>query len=144
MFPRDMIEERERKLENLRIQKLKRMKTKRGNSVPKKSRYEELFLLQYKKTCLPPLKREAYFHPERNWRVDFLIEDHKIIIEIEGGIWMKGSHVRMHGYQDDCNKYNAAQVLGYKVFRFTSDDILEDRAVPFIWNYLNPDNPIFC
>lgn len=109
----------------------------------KKSQYEELFLVQYKKTNLPPLQREVKFHPKRKWRVDFAILELNILIEIEGGIWMKGSHVRMHGYQDDCNKYNEAQALGFKIFRFTSEDIKNDRAVKFLWNYLNPGNEIF-
>lgn len=108
----------------------------------KKSKYEELFVGQYKNTALPILEREHRFHPKRKWRFDFSIVDLKIGIEIEGGIWMKGSHTRMHGYQDDCNKYNEAQALGWKVFRFTSDDIKKDRAIKFLWNYLNPDNQI--
>ncbi len=67
---------------------------------------------------------EYRFHPTRRWRADFALfrggEDLRVLVEIEGGIYTQGRHSRPIGYANDCEKYNAAQLLGYKVLRFTS------------------------
>jgi very-short-patch-repair endonuclease len=70
--------------------------------------------------------KEYKFHPERKWRFDFALIDHKIAIEIEGGTWTGGRHVRAAGYRNDCEKYNEAVKLGWRVLRYTSDMIGEN------------------
>jgi very-short-patch-repair endonuclease len=105
--------------------------------------YTATFLDQYKQTNLPPLQQEVKFHETRKWKFDFAIVELKIAIEIEGGTWNYGRHTRPKGYQNDCNKYNAAQALGWKVFRFTTDDIINNRIIGFLYNYINPDEPLF-
>lgn len=66
----------------------------------------------------PPLQREYYFHSERRWRFDYAIPEIKVAIEIEGGT--KGRHQRIIGFTEDCEKYNAAGLLGWTVFRFST------------------------
>jgi very-short-patch-repair endonuclease len=34
-----------------------------------------------------------------------------------------GGHVSTKGYQNDCEKYTAATVLGWRVLRFTTNDM---------------------
>ncbi len=54
----------------------------------------------------------------------------KIIVECEGGIWGgKGRHVRGKGYLGDMEKYNSATVLGYKVLRYTPEQMDAGRFV---------------
>jgi very-short-patch-repair endonuclease len=53
-------------------------------------------------------------------RADFLIKNTKWLVEIEGGIFSKGRHVRPKGYEEDCRKYNIALFEGYKVLRIPS------------------------
>ena len=67
--------------------------------------------------------QEYKFHPKRKWRFDYVIipQDDKIAIEFEGGTWSNGRHTRGKGYANDCEKYNAAQCLGWRVLRYTSD-----------------------
>jgi len=62
---------------------------------------------------------EFKFCYNRKWRADFAHPELKILIEYEGGIWNKGRHIRGQGYIKDMEKYNMAQLLGYKVFRYT-------------------------
>lgn len=70
----------------------------------------------------------------RKYRFDAANIRHKVAIEIEGGthpFWMTvrgkkvkvtyGRHTRPQGYEDDCKKYNLAQIEGWKVLRYTSD-----------------------
>jgi hypothetical protein len=69
----------------------------------------------------PALVEEYRFHPERKWRFDRALPDKLIAIEIEGGIHSGGRHTRGKGFTGDCEKYNQAVLLGWRVFRFTSD-----------------------
>ena len=62
---------------------------------------------------------EFCFHPTRKWRFDFAVPSLMIAIEIEGGVYSRGRHTRGKGYINDMEKYNAAQLLGWQVFRFT-------------------------
>jgi len=42
-----------------------------------------------------------------------------IAVEVEGGVWSRGRHVRGAGYLADLEKYNAAVVMGWRVLRYT-------------------------
>ncbi len=44
---------------------------------------------------------EYQFHPERKWRADFAHPGYKIIVEIEGGAFSNGRHVRGRGYYSE-------------------------------------------
>ena len=66
---------------------------------------------------------EYRFHPLRKWRFDFAHVETKTAIELEGGIWTGGAHTRGRHYAGDCEKYNAAALAGWTVFRLTGDMI---------------------
>lgn len=63
-------------------------------------------------------KEEHRFHSTRKWRFDFAHEELKIAIEIEGAVWVRGRHTRGKGYLADMEKYNTAQSMGWRVFRY--------------------------
>ena len=67
--------------------------------------------------------KEYKFHPTRKWRFDYANLEKKIAIEVEGGIWTKGRHTRGKGYIGDMEKYNNAVLLGWKVLRFTPEQM---------------------
>lgn len=62
---------------------------------------------------------EYRFHPTRKWRFDFAYPDKKIALEVEGGTWVGGRHINPIGFQKDCEKYNEAAKMGWKVYRCT-------------------------
>ena len=72
--------------------------------------------------------REYCFAKEigRRWRFDFAWPDRKVAVEIQGGTWNRGRHVRGKGYAKDCEKHNAAVALEWKVLQFTGDMLRED------------------
>lgn len=71
-------------------------------------------------------EREYRFHPTRKWRFDFAYVAEKIAIECEGGTWQGGRHTRGEGFERDCEKYNTAAVLGWRVLRFTAGMLKRD------------------
>ncbi len=76
-----------------------------------------------KGTCGLDIVREFRFHPTRMWRSDYALPDKKILIEIEGGAWSGGRHTRGKGFIADMEKYNAAAMLGYRILRYTPQQI---------------------
>lgn len=75
---------------------------------------------------------EFKFHPERRWRFDFAWPENKVAMEIEGGVWSRGRHTRGSGFVKDIEKYNAAASLGWRVFRFTPQQVQRLEYVPVI------------
>jgi len=81
---------------------------------------------------------EYRFHPKRRWRFDFAYPELKIAVEVEGGTWTKGAHVRGKHFTSDCEKYNNAILLGWQVFRFTTDMIKGGHALAFLQSAFPP------
>lgn len=71
----------------------------------------------------PALEREYKFSAARKWRADYCHTASRTIIELEGGIYSGGRHVRAEGYRSDCEKYNAAAMLGYTVLRLGTGQV---------------------
>lgn len=65
------------------------------------------------------LQEEYKFHPLRKWRFDWAIEARKIAIEYEGLGFKKTGHTESDRYSGNTDKYNAAAVMGWTVFRIT-------------------------
>jgi very-short-patch-repair endonuclease len=70
-----------------------------------------------------PLTKEYKFSSARRWRADYCHTDTRTIIELEGGIYSGGRHVRAEGYRSDVEKYNAAAMLGYTVLRLGTGQV---------------------
>ncbi len=87
----------------------------------------------------PEPVREHRFHPIRRWKFDFAYPDHKIAIECEGGIWVKGAHTRGAHFNSDCEKYNSAIILGWRILRYTTNTI---DMIPNDLGILMPKYPI--
>jgi very-short-patch-repair endonuclease len=82
-----------------------------------------------------PFSREVIFDRTRRWRFDFVIvvpDSPGIAIEVEGGTWQAGRHTRGVGFEKDCEKYNRAVLLGWRVLRFTPAMIEDGRALKTI------------
>lgn len=80
---------------------------------------------------------EWQFHPTRKWRYDFAIIEHKIAIEVEGGVWTNGRHTRGKGFINDCEKYNAGTALGWRILRVTPDNLLKQNTLDLISQTIN-------
>jgi len=65
----------------------------------------------------------------RKWRADFAFPEHRLLIEVDGGVWTQGRHTRGAGYIADCEKFNAAAMLGWRVLRFCEPHITDLSAL---------------
>ncbi|MFQ5788165.1 MAG: hypothetical protein ACE5H1_09320 [Thermodesulfobacteriota bacterium] len=95
----------------------------------KKSLLEKKFLFLLKTSHIEKPVEEYRFDANRKWRFDFAWVIEKVAVEIEGGIWSAGRHVRGSGFIADCDKYNSAALDGWIVFRFTSKHLDDPKAV---------------
>lgn len=93
------------------------------------SKAEEHLALQIRAVKLPEPVREHRFHETRKWRFDFAYPAQKLAIEVEGGVWSGGRHTRGSGFTKDCEKYNAALMNGWRVYRCTPDMIKKGIVV---------------
>ena len=72
---------------------------------------------------LPEPVTEYQFYESRKWRFDFAWPDKMLALEIEGGLFIHGGHVRGAMYIQNCLKYNEATRLGWAVYRFTPQQL---------------------
>ena len=75
--------------------------------------------------------REVKFSLDRRWRFDYVLENN-IAIEIEGSVYAQGRHTRGKGFEADCEKYNTATTMGWRVLRFSTGQILRGEARDFL------------
>ncbi len=88
--------------------------------------------LTWKLWGLPEPITEHRFDSIRRWRFDYAWVDRKVAVEIEGGVWNHGAHVRGGHFLSDCEKYNSAARDGWKVFRFTPQQLKKGEAQTFM------------
>ena len=93
---------------------------------------EDFLKLQIDSLGYPAPVREFKFHPKRKWRFDFCWISLKLAVEIQGGTWNNGGHVRGKQFASDCEKFNEAQILGYAVLKVTTDHVQNGQALFWI------------
>jgi len=95
----------------------------------KKSDAETKLQFHIQDIGLPKPDSEVTFYDSRKWRFDFAWVELMLAVEVEGGTWTGGRHVRPKGFEDDCEKYNKAATMGWKVIRVTTTMIGDGRAI---------------
>jgi very-short-patch-repair endonuclease len=73
----------------------------------------------------------------KDWRADFAILDHSLLIEIEGGGWTGGRHTTGAGFEADLIKYDAAMRLGWNVYRCSPGMVTSGQAIKTIMQLLD-------
>ena len=108
-----------------------------------KSQWELLLAEQIRQAGLPePVREWRFAAPKRQWRADFGWPEYKLILEVEGGIWMrKGRHTTGVGFTRDCRKYNDAALLGITVLRVTSGMVENGEALRLLERALKGEKP---
>ncbi len=83
-------------------------------------------------------EREVCVIPGRKFRFDFdiigerLEDGHQLLVEVQGGTFIKGAHSTGTGIARDCEKAILAQLQGYRIFPVTSVHIKNGQALGWI------------
>lgn len=99
-----------------------------GNSYQIRDVFTTICRTDLKVECV----KEYKFHPTRRWRFDYAIPEHKIALEVEGGVWTGGRHTSPKGFLGDIEKYNTATLMGWRVFRTTPDELYKLSTINLI------------
>ena len=97
-----------------------------------RERFEVLLLQHIYYAGLPEPVRQHRFHETRKWLFDLAWPAIFLAVEVEGGAFSGGRHVRGKGFEEDCLKYNEAVLLGWRLLRFTTGQVEQGTALQVI------------
>lgn len=104
-------------------------RTKKSRQTAAKPPLRDVFPVICKTDLKVDCVKEFKFHPVRKWRFDYAVPEHKIALEVEGGVWTGGRHTSPKGFLGDIEKYNTATLMGWRVFRTTPDDLYKKKTL---------------
>lgn len=107
-------------------------KKKKSRQTAKTAQIRDVFTVICRTDLKVECVKEYKFHPIRKWRFDYAIPEHKIALEVEGGVWTGGRHTRAQGFLGDIEKYNTATLMGWRVFRTTPDELYKTATINLI------------
>lgn len=103
--------------------------------------HDPLFFALLKHERLPAPTTEYKFHPNRRWRADYAWVEHRVVLEVEGGVWTNGRHTRGAGFLKDVEKYNELAALGWRLLRTTPSGLHDLETISLIRRTLTPQEP---
>lgn len=101
----------------------------REEAAARRRALEEKLAWHIKGWGLPAPEREYRFDAVRRWRIDFAWPAFKLAVEVEGLTYAGGRHQRIQGFERDEEKYNALQLAGWTLLRFSGAAIRSAFAV---------------
>ena len=75
------------------------------------------------------VEEEFKFHPDRRWRCDLYLPEHRIVVEIEG---MGGRHQTMVGFKNDAEKYAELFAMKYDLLRVLRPWVADGTALDLL------------
>ena len=106
-----------------------------------KENTKTILRIDFDRRGLPRPAFEYRFHPKRRWRIDIAYPEILLAIEIEGGVWTRGRHVRGKGFLGDIEKYNALTECGWHLLRYQPGKI-DYEQIRRIYNKLPKINNV--
>ena len=99
---------------------------------------EDTLALQIKLLKLPVPERQFAFAKSvgRRYKADFAWPDFGLIAEVQGGLWVLGRHSRPLYVWREWRRTMIAQLLGYKVLFFATEEVHDGTAVNAIHQVL--------
>lgn len=68
----------------------------------------------------------------RAWAFDFAWLEHKVALEVEGGVFIQGGHTTGSGFTKDMRKYNTATILGWRILRCLPKELCMQETVQML------------
>lgn len=97
----------------------------------KRTEVEDLLAFQMK-ACNVRFAREFKPWADRRFRFDFRVADQRILIEVQGAVWVKGGHSTGRGITRDAEKLSLAAADGWRVIVATTDQVKSGVAIQWI------------
>lgn len=94
---------------------------------------------QYKLTS--PHLMTPKTNKRKTWVFDFAFPGHALLVEVDGGVWVRGAHGHPLDILRNMQKQNDAVALGWAVLRFTPQQVQSGEAVQFTRSVLHQDAP---
>ena len=91
-----------------------------------------LFASLCKSWGLPAPIPEYRFAPPRKWRFDWAWPAHHLALEVQGGIWTGGRHVRPTRLMDEQEKLCEAAIAKFRVMFCTPEDVSTGAIFPLL------------
>ena len=86
---------------------------------------EEMLALHLRSYGIPVVRQQAFAeHLGRAFRFDFSFPEHRLAVEVDGAV-----HRIKARFRADLERHNLAQVLGWRVLRFSTADIASAKAI---------------
>ncbi len=96
------------------------------------SKLEQKLLFQIRAMGLPEPEREYRAIKGRMFRFDFAWLEQRLLVEVNGGNWVRGRHARPLGLKNDYEKLNLAMLAGWRVMQFDGTMIKNGEALDMI------------
>lgn len=111
---------------------MERVRTKKS-AVPQ----TDVFTALCKQELGETVYKEFRFCQKRKWRFDYALPNHRVALEVEGGVWTQGRHTRPKGFLGDIEKYNTATMLGWRVLRTTPSKLCSAETIKMLKIVIN-------
>ena len=89
----------------------------------------EIVKAYFKAQGIPEPTFEYKFHPVRRWRADLCWIPQKLILEVQGGIFIQGRHSRGAAMLKEWEKLNTACGMGYRFLFCQPKDLMGAETV---------------
>ena len=76
----------------------------------------------------------------KNWVFDYHFPYHKVAVELNGGTYSGGAHVRGKHLNSEYAKIRAAQLLGQTILIYDSDDVMSGFIIDDLKKHLDNKN----
>lgn len=103
-------------------------------------RFEELLAFQIRAYKLPEPHEQYRFAQSlgRQFSADFAFVQHRLLVEVQGGIWREGGGAHSHplNLERDIEKQQHAALLGWFVVPVTTDQVQKGEAIALLMRVL--------
>ncbi len=100
----------------------------------------DAFFAKLKLAGLPIPKHEYLFAKEIGrkelFRADYAWPNHKVALEVDGGVWTQGRHTRGSGYVKDIEKRNLYALAGYRLIVCVPTTLCSKETIQLIKDVL--------
>ena len=110
--------------------------TNGGGAVSKRTEVEDRLEAQLLEAGLVGFEREYQAIEGRRFKWDFAYVKDRLLIEVQGAVWVKGGHSTGVGITRDCEKVSLASVNKWFTIPVTTDHVKSGKALEWIKQFL--------